>query len=114
MRVKGSSDASRCAARARAALEGSRGGPATISCRERLWRVPGGHHVTARAKGGKARTVDEIRVTCRKHNVLEACRDFGDGVVLRYTRGGRRRARAAMDATSVRPGEPDTPATWTP
>jgi hypothetical protein len=72
------------------------------------------HHVTARAKGGKARTVDDIRVTCRKHNVLEACRDFGADVVLRYARGGRRRARAGMDARTENQGVPDTPTASTP
>jgi hypothetical protein len=53
------------------------------------------HHVTARAKGGKALTVDDIRVTCRGHNVLEACRDFGVEVMLSYSRRGRRRAQTA-------------------
>jgi hypothetical protein len=71
------------------------------------------HHVTARAKGGQASTVDDIRVTCRAHNVLEACRDFGDEVMLRYTRRGRRRAHVTNAAHGRGAGMPDTPAAST-
>jgi CMP-2-keto-3-deoxyoctulosonic acid synthetase len=64
----------------------------------------------ARAKGGKALSVDDIKVACRAHNVLEACRDFGDEVMLRYTRRGRRRARVTTATKNGDAAKPDTPA----
>jgi hypothetical protein len=69
------------------------------------------HHVTARAKGGKALSVDDIKVACRAHNVLEACRDFGDEVMLRYTH--RESRRATIDAENGEAAKPDTPAAST-
>jgi hypothetical protein len=51
------------------------------------------HHVTARAKGGKAVIVDDIKVACSKHNDLAARQDFGNHVMDRYTGPKRRRRR---------------------
>jgi hypothetical protein len=71
------------------------------------------HHVTARAKGGKALSVEDINVACRAHNFLEACRDFGDEVMLRYTRRGRSRARVTTATKNGDTAKPDTPAAST-
>jgi hypothetical protein len=44
-------------------------------------------HVTPRARGGPS-TTENLRLHCRVHNALAARRDFGDGVVDRYTQAG--------------------------
>jgi 5-methylcytosine-specific restriction endonuclease McrA len=49
-------------------------------------------HVEPLARGG-ATTLDNLRLTCRPHNLEAARRVFGDALMDRYARPGRRRLR---------------------
>jgi hypothetical protein len=99
----------------RPAGSSSRAGAIPAAVKREVWRRAGGRcewafesgercdcrrrleydHVVPRALGG-ASTSDNVRLTCKGHNLLAARRVFGDAVIDRYARPGRR-ARSGTD-----------------
>src|SRR5512146_1089938 len=61
-------------------------------CQERGWLQK--HHSTAVAKEGTAEGEGQIRILCRKHNLLEARRDFGDEFMRRKIEQARQGRQA--------------------